>query len=187
MARKTGLKRGLDALLSKPKTSPTEGVADTTEPVVGDDALKNLPVEFLQPGKYQPRKDMTEEGLQELADSISVQGVIQPIVVRPLAKPDQYEIIAGERRWRAAQKAGLDEVPTIIKAVEDDAAIAMSLIENIQREDLNAIDEAFALQRLKEEFELTHQEVADAVGKKQAALELLSRLDGIRWVADFTS
>ena len=176
MARKTGLKRGLDALLAKPKTSPADTSPEVVESVSDNDALKNLPVEFLQPGKYQPRKDMTEEGLQELADSISVQGVIQPIVVRPLAKADQYEIIAGERRWRAAQKAGLAEVPTIIKVVEDDAAIAMSLIENIQREDLNAIDEAMALLRLKEEFELTHQEVADAVGKSRAAVTNLMRL-----------
>ena len=177
MARKkTGLKRGLDALLAKPKTTE-DAAAESEVSVVSDgDTLKNLPVEFLRPGKYQPRKDMTEEGLQELADSISVQGVIQPIVVRPLGKDDQYEIIAGERRWRAAQKAGLAEVPTIIKDVEDDAAIAMSLIENIQREDLNAIEEAFALQRLKEEFELTHQQVADAVGKSRAAVTNLMRL-----------
>lgn len=175
MARKkTGLKRGLDALLAKPpSTEPREHSGSNQ---TSGETLRNLPVEFLRPGKYQPRKDMTEEGLFELAESIKAQGVIQPIVVRPLDKPDSYEIIAGERRWRAAQKAGLDEVPTIIKLVEDNAAIAMSLIENIQREDLNAIDEAMALQRLKQEFELTHQEVADAVGKSRVAVTNLMRL-----------
>lgn len=189
MAKRTGLKRGLDALLTKPKTTTTEApvtnetsVAETT--LDNGDALKVLPVEFLQPGKYQPRKDMTDEGLEELADSIKVQGVIQPIVVRPLAKQDHYEIIAGERRWRAAQRAELAEVPAIIKHVEDNAAIAMSLIENIQREDLNAIEEAVALQRLKDEFELTHQEVADAVGKSRATvtniMRLLSLSDSVR-------
>jgi ParB family chromosome partitioning protein len=174
--KKTGLKRGLDALLAKPRVSELQQLDPDIEVTAEGDALKHLPVEFLQPGKYQPRKDMTEEGLQELADSISVQGVIQPIVVRPLAKADQYEIIAGERRWRAAQKAGLAEVPAIIKNVEDDAAIAMSLIENIQREDLNAIDEAFALKRLKEEFELKDEEVANAVGKSRSAVTNLMRL-----------
>lgn len=180
MAKKTGLKRGLDALLAKPKAASSASGPVSDDPAMAalqeGDLLKKLPVEFLQPGKYQPRKDMTEEGLEELADSIKVQGVIQPIVVRPLNKKDAYEIIAGERRWRASQKAGLDEVPTIIKVVEDNAAIAMSLIENIQREDLNAIDEAMALQRLKQEFELTHQEVADAVGKSRVAVTNLMRL-----------
>jgi len=171
--RKTGLKRGLDALLA-PKAPATEGAQTTTSQTDSD--LRNLPVEFLQPGKYQPRKDMTEEGLDELAESIKAQGVIQPIVVRSLLGNDKFEIIAGERRWRAAQKAGLHEVPTIIKEVDDNAAIAMSLIENIQREDLNAIEEAVALSRLKEEFELTHQEVADAVGKSRAAVTNLMRL-----------
>lgn len=187
MARKTGLKRGLDALLTKPKTSgkPDEQTTTQAEQVLASgDELKSLPVEFIQPGKYQPRKDMTDEGLQELADSIRVQGVIQPIVIRPLNKADSYEIIAGERRWRAAQRAELAEVPVIIKKVEDNAAIAMSLIENIQREDLNAIEEAVALQRLKDEFELTHQEVADAVGKSRTTvtniMRLLSLSDSVR-------
>ncbi|MBT8448997.1 MAG: ParB/RepB/Spo0J family partition protein [Gammaproteobacteria bacterium] len=171
--RKTGLKRGLDALLA-PKAPTAEGTQTTTSQTDSD--LRNLPVEFLQPGKYQPRKDMTEEGLDELAESIKAQGVIQPIVVRSLLGNEKFEIIAGERRWRAAQKAGLHEVPTIIKEVDDNAAIAMSLIENIQREDLNAIEEAVALSRLKEEFELTHQEVADAVGKSRAAVTNLMRL-----------
>ena len=187
--RKTGLKRGLDALLTKPKAASADTPA-TTEAQASNrtldngDELKKLPVEFMQPGKYQPRKDMTDEGLEELADSIKVQGVIQPIVVRPLGKPDQYEIIAGERRWRAAQRAELAEVPVIIKNVEDNAAIAMSLIENIQREDLNAIEEAVALQRLKDEFELTHAEVAEAVGKSRTTvtniMRLLSLSDSVR-------
>ena len=179
MAKKTGLKRGLDALLTKPKAAQkpeSQADAKTDRVLESGDELKSLPVEFIQPGKYQPRKDMTDEGLQELADSIRVQGVIQPIVIRPLDKADSYEIIAGERRWRAAQRAELAEVPVIIKKVEDNAAIAMSLIENIQREDLNAIEEAVALQRLKDEFELTHQEVADAVGKSRTTVTNIMRL-----------
>ena len=177
--KKTGLKRGLDALLAN-KRVPAASTSDKTssgqqQGTPGDGGLQMLPVEFLQPGKYQPRRDMGEEGLQELADSIKAQGVIQPIVVRTLGK-NSFEIIAGERRRRAAQKAGLADVPTIIKNVPDDAAIAMSLIENIQRENLNAIDEAMALQRLLKEFELTHQEVADAVGKSRATISNLLRL-----------
>ena len=187
--RKTGLKRGLDALLTKPKVvsadaPETADISSSAQALDNGDELKKLPVEFMQPGKYQPRKDMTDEGLEELADSIKVQGVIQPIVVRPLAKPDHYEIIAGERRWRAAQRAELAEVPVIIKHVEDNAAIAMSLIENIQREDLNAIEEAVALQRLKDEFELTHAQVAEAVGKSRTTvtniMRLLSLSDSVR-------
>src|SRR5690606_34600981 len=119
-----------------------------------DGILKHLPIEFLQRGKYQPRRDMHPEALQELAESIRSQGIMQPIVVRPLG-PDSYEIIAGERRWRAAQMAGLDKVPTLVRDVPDQAAIAMALIENIQREDLNPIEEAHALTRLQQEFHLT--------------------------------
>lgn len=180
--RKAGLKRGLDALLANKspinktihgqnKSKPEESEAGS----LSNDALRAIPIEFLQPGKYQPRRDMGEEGLQELADSIKVQGVIQPVVIRPLGK-DSYEIIAGERRWRAAQKAGLEDIPVIIKDVPDEAAIAMSLIENIQREDLNAVDEAMALRRLMQEFDLTHQEVADAVGKSRTTVSNLIRL-----------
>jgi len=177
--RKAGLKRGLDALLANKKqvnkkSEPSESSsAPEKSPLEGD--LQTLPVEFLRPGKYQPRKDMGDEGLEELAESIRAQGIIQPVVVRPLGK-DSYEIIAGERRWRAAQRAGLADVPALIKNVPDEAAIAMSLIENIQREDLNAIDEAMALQRLMQEFELTHQEVADAVGKSRTTITNLIRL-----------
>jgi ParB family chromosome partitioning protein len=185
--RKTGLKRGLDALLGAKtqanqaakkatdnKIEPQEAIAN--DPTDGD--LRNIPVEFLKPGKYQPRRDIGDEGLDELASSIKAQGVIQPIVIRPIGK-DSYEIIAGERRWRATQKAGLAEIPAIIKDVPDEAAIAMSLIENIQRENLNAIDEALALQRLMQEFELTQQEVADAVGKSRTTVTNLIRLLGL--------
>jgi ParB family chromosome partitioning protein len=132
-------------------------------------------VDLIQRGKYQPRKDMEPESLQELADSIRAQGVMQPIVVRPVAD-SRYEIIAGERRWRATQLAGLDVIPALIRNVPDEAAIAMSLIENIQREDLNPIEEAVALQRLQQEFELTQQEVATAVGKSRSTVTNLLRL-----------
>lgn len=184
MAKKrTGLKRGLDALLATKTLAniKTAGQPSSDKKIANkkqDGDLLNIPVEFLCPGKYQPRRDMGEEGLEELADSIRAQGVIQPVVIRPLGK-DRYEIIAGERRWRAAQKAGLADVPAIIKDVPDEAAIAMSLIENIQRENLNAIDEAMALQRLMQEFELTHQEVADAVGKSRTTVTNLLRLLGL--------
>jgi len=140
---------------------------------------KPKPVEFLQPGQYQPRKDMHPEALEELAASIKVQGIMQPIVVRaisPNSNNTKYEIIAGERRWRAAQMAGLHEVPTIIRDVADEAAIAMALIENIQRENLNPMEEAVALHRLQEEFELTQQQVADAVGKNRVTVTNLLRL-----------
>lgn len=171
--KKRGLGRGLDALLTphKPVTSPAE---TQTESPQSD--LQTLPVEWLKPGKYQPRKDMSQEALDELAQSIKAQGIIQPIVVRQLAA-EQYEIIAGERRWRASQLAALAEVPCIIKNVPDEAAVAIALIENIQREDLNAMEEAVALQRLLTEFELTHQQVADAVGKSRTTVTNLLRLN----------
>ncbi len=168
--KKRGLGRGLDALLTSNRTNQADSAAvKTTE-------LQQLPVEFLTPGKYQPRKDMSQEALDDLASSIRAQGVIQPIVVRPLAK-DKFEIIAGERRWRASQLAQLAEVPCIIKDVPDEAAVAIALIENIQREDLNAMEEAVALDRLLTEFSLTHQQVADAVGKSRASVTNLLRLN----------
>ncbi|MGS2723508.1 ParB/RepB/Spo0J family partition protein [Porticoccus sp. GXU_MW_L64] len=175
---KRKLGRGLDALLSPEITQtvveqPGVGV-DISAPASGDQ-LKKLPVEFLQRGKYQPRRDMHPEALEELANSIRAQGIMQPIVVRPIGD-NRYEIIAGERRWRAAQMAELAEVPTLIKDVPDETAIAMALIENIQREDLNAIEEAQALIRLQNEFELTQQEVATAVGKSRTAVTNLMRL-----------
>nr|WP_252177775.1 ParB/RepB/Spo0J family partition protein [Endozoicomonas sp. 4G] len=137
--------------------------------------LKEIPVEFMVRGKYQPRRDMHPDALEELAESIKAQGIMQPIVVRPLSG-NRYEIIAGERRWRAAQLAGLAEVPAIVRDVPDEAAIAMALIENIQREDLNPIEEAIALSRLQKEFELTQQEVAEAVGKSRTAVANILRL-----------
>ena len=140
-----------------------------------DHELKDLPVEFVVRGKYQPRRDMHSDALEELAESIKEQGIMQPIVVRPVGE-NRYEIIAGERRWRAAQLAGLANVPALIREVPDEAAIAMALIENIQREDLNPIEEAIALSRLQKEFDLTQQEVAQAVGKSRAAVANLLRL-----------
>jgi len=138
-----------------------------------------LPIEFLQPGEYQPRKDMADEALEELAASIRVQGIIQPIVVRELDE-GKYEIIAGERRWRAAQIAQLDTVPCLVKRIADDAAVAIALIENIQREDLNAMEEAQALDRLMVEFNLTHQEVAQAVGKSRTTVTNILRLNSLQ-------
>jgi ParB family transcriptional regulator, chromosome partitioning protein len=180
--RRKGLGRGLDALLgpvTKEAGKPIEPLDPASMPVAApgpkDGQLQQLPVEFLQRGKYQPRRDMQPEALQELADSIRAQGVMQPIVVRPVGDK-RYEIIAGERRWRAAQLAGLDTIPAVIRDVNDEAAIAMALIENIQREDLNPIEEAVSLKRLQDEFELTHQEVADAVGKSRTAVTNLLRL-----------
>ena len=140
-----------------------------------DRELKDLPVEFVTRGKYQPRRDMHPDALEELAESIKEQGIMQPIVVRPVAE-NRYEIIAGERRWRAAQIAGLADIPALIRDVPDESAVAMALIENIQREDLNPIEEAIALSRLQKEFELTQQEVAQAVGKSRAAVANILRL-----------
>lgn len=169
MAKKRGLgSTGLGALL---KGSDV----DLNNEPVADGELKQLPVEFLKRGKYQPRRDMDPDALEELAESIRQQGIMQPIVVRTLGR-DSYEIIAGERRWRAAQIAELDKVPAIIRDVEDDAAVAMALIENIQRENLNAMEEATALQRLQDEFELTQSEVAEAVGKSRSTVTNLLRL-----------
>ena len=193
-AKKRGLGRGLDALLGSKTAAPaaaTKAVpiqppvaeappvpaAPEAENAAGlDGTLKHLPIEFIQPGKYQPRMDMRQETLEELAQSIKNQGLMQPIVVRPLDDGKRYEIIAGERRWRASQLAGLDKIPVIVKLVPDDAAIAMALIENMQRENLNPIEEASALKRLQEECQLTQQEVADAVGKSRSAVTNLLRL-----------
>lgn len=169
MARKRGLgEKGLGALL---KGSSVDLNTENTS----DGELKYLPVEYLQRGKYQPRRDMDQDALQELAESIRQQGIMQPIIVREISK-NKFEIIAGERRWRAAQLADLDKVPTIIRDVEDNAAVAMALIENIQRENLNSMEEAIALQRLQEEFDLTQAEVAEAVGKSRSTVTNLLRL-----------
>ena len=176
-AKKRGLGRGLEALLTN---SHKQREHDNQLPTIelSTSELQQLPIEWLQPGRYQPRKDMAPEALEDLAASIKAQGIIQPIVVRAVAE-QRYEIIAGERRWRAAQIARLAEVPCLVKSVADDAAIAMALIENIQREDLNAMEEAVALQRLLSEFKLTHQEVADAVGKSRATVTNLLRLNNL--------
>lgn len=178
-ARKRGLGRGLDALLatqSNQSQSSGDVAENTNESEITSAGLTKLPVEQLIPGKYQPRKDMSPDALEELAASIKTQGIIQPIVVRKV-DDSQYEIIAGERRWRASQLAELDMVPVIVKDVPDEAAVAIALIENIQREDLNAMEEAIALQRLQDEFELTHQEVADAVGKSRTSVTNYLRLN----------
>jgi len=173
------LGRGLDALLS-PSTPPVENQTDTTEASNNTNATENellkLPITKLIPGKYQPRRGMSDTGLEELSLSIQSQGIIQPIVVR-LVADDKYEIIAGERRWRAAKLAQLDIVPCIVKNVPDESVVAIAIIENIQREDLNAMEEAVALERLLTEFDLTHQEVAIAVGKSRTAVSNLLRLN----------
>jgi len=181
MAKKRGLgNMGLDALLAgaTSKKSPVDGDSSSEDSsgqnIEGE--LKHLPIEFLQPGQYQPRKDMHPEQLEELAASIRSQGIMQPIIVRPLLSKDRYEIIAGERRWRAAQLAELQEVPALVRDVPDEAAIAIALIENIQRENLNPMEEAVALHRLQEEFELTQQQVAEAVGKSRVTVTNLLRL-----------
>jgi len=182
--KRRSLGRGLDALLAggaaapaAPREASSEAPKDTApqETPVPDAYTRLIPVEHIERGRYQPRRDFDPQALQELADSISSQGLMQPIVLRPLGER-RYEIIAGERRWRAAQLAGMGEIPALIRDVDDEAAIAMALIENIQREDLNPVEEAAALQRLQKEFELTQQEVADAVGKSRSAVANLMRL-----------
>lgn len=164
--KKRGLGRGLDALLAD---------VSQEDKVNLDDSLQHFPLDMIQPGKYQPRVDMSQESLEELADSIRAQGLVQPIVVRPIAD-DKYEIVAGERRWRASRMAGLADVPVLVRDVSDRSAIAMALIENIQRENLNPMEEANALFRLREEFEMTHQQAAEAVGKSRTAVTNLLRL-----------
>lgn len=177
--KKKGLGKGLDALLGGELGAPIkEERAQSNAKELHVQGLKELPVEFLQRGQYQPRKDMNPAALDELAESIRRQGIMQPIMVRPLAQ-DSYEIIAGERRWRAAQLAGLDAVPVIVKIISDEDAIALALIENIQREDLNAMEEALALTRLQEEFGYTQTEVAEAVGKPRSTVANLMRLTAL--------
>jgi len=173
-AKKRGLGRGLDALLGPKGAMSPVSVAAVAEPQPGE-VLRKLPIDALQPGKYQPRRDMDEAKLAELADSIRAQGVIQPILVRQI-EGGNYEIIAGERRWRASRLAGLDEVPAVVRELEDRTVIAMALIENIQREDLNPLEEAEALARLVSEFSLTHAEAAQAVGRSRASVSNLLRL-----------
>lgn len=175
-AKKRGLGRGLNALLREANTEATSSETNESGQTLGDYAtLKKLPVELIQRGQYQPRRDIEPEALEELAESIKAQGVMQPIVVREIA-PQKYEIIAGERRWRASQLAGLDTIPALVRELNDETALAMALIENIQREDLNAMEEAIALHRLQTEFELTQQEVATAVGKSRSTVANFLRL-----------
>ena len=183
--KKPSLGRGLaelSPLLARRATAPApQGTPDGEPPLLVGDRLAKIPVDLLQRGKYQPRVDMRTESLGDLADSIKRQGLVQPILVRPLTgrspgEAQRYEIIAGERRWRAAQMAGLAEIPAVIRDVPDEAAVAMALIENIQRENLNPLEEARALVRLIEEFGLTHQTAAEAVGRSRAAVSNLLRL-----------
>ncbi len=174
MAKKRGLGRGLDALLGGVQSERTSESPPAEAAAVAATA-NALPVDLIQRGRYQPRRQFDEDKLRELADSIAAQGVVQPIVVR-LIGDNKYEIIAGERRWRAAQLAGLAEVPVVIRDVDDQAAMAMALIENIQRDDLMPLEEATALHRLLDEFGLTHQQVAQAVGKSRTTVTNLIRL-----------
>ena len=176
MAQKRKLNRGLEALLgsgllNNPQTDERKPETKVTSP----EAFNNLPVERLQQGVFQPRREFDQEALQTLADSIKAQGVLQPVVVRPVAA-DRFEILSGERRWRAAQLAGLDSVPVVIKDVNDEAAIAIGLIENIQREDLNPVEEGLGLKRLQDEFGLNQEQVAAAVGRSRSAVANLLRL-----------
>ena len=177
-SKKRGLGRGLDALLSATRT-PIPTLVDTlpagAESAATGDRLSHLPIDRIQRGRYQPRRDFDPEALRELADSILAQGVIQPIVVRSIDR-DRYEIVAGERRWRASQLAGLSEIPALVRDVDEPTALAIALIENIQRADLNPIEEAGALERLLKEFQLTHQQIAEAVGKSRTTVTNLLRL-----------
>jgi ParB family chromosome partitioning protein len=183
-AKKKGLGRGLDALLGGARAAdpltPDQGdetaasAEAITGPVTGE-AVRELGLDQIQRGRYQPRREFDEERMRELADSIAAQGVIQPIVVRPIAA-GRYEIVAGERRWRASQQAGLDRIPVVVREVTEQAALAIALIENIQRDDLNPLEEASALRRLLDEFGLSHLQVAEAVGKSRSTVTNLLRL-----------
>ncbi len=191
-AKKKGLGRGLDALLGGARVSERQASEEGQDLAVDAEALtapvdgepvRELALDQLQRGRYQPRRDFDEERMRELADSIAAQGVIQPIVVRPLGA-GRYEIVAGERRWRASQQAGLDRIPVVVREVTEQAALAIALIENIQRDDLNALEEAGALRRLLDEFGLSHLQVAEAVGKSRSTVSNLLRLldleDGVK-------
>jgi ParB family chromosome partitioning protein len=167
MRKKPVLGRNLSSMLSQ---TTLQQVRNETR-----DELRNLPLDIIRPGRYQPRSVFDEEKLAELADSIRAQGVVQPVVVRPVDE-DQFELIAGERRWRAAQMAGIEDIPAVVRDVPDDVSVAMALIENIQREDLNPLEEATALRRLIDDFQMTHQEAAEAVGRSRAAVSNLLRL-----------
>ncbi|MGD2021511.1 MAG: ParB/RepB/Spo0J family partition protein [Thiohalocapsa sp.] len=179
-AKKRGLGRGLDALLgaAREPDAATPIATDSADPLTGaarGESVLRLPLHRIERSRYQPRREFDPDALRELADSIASQGVLQPIVVRPVADGD-YEIIAGERRWRASQQAGLADIPVVVREVDEQTALAIALIENIQREDLAPLEEAGALQRLQEEFGLTHQQVAEAVGKSRTTVTNLLRL-----------
>jgi len=171
MARKKALGRNLDALLGK-----TRSAAERGDPEVEASALKELPLDAIQPGRYQPRSAMNPDKLEELAESIRSQGLVQPVVVRPLARAGRFELIAGERRWRACRMAGQTTIPALVRDVPDEATLALALIENIQRENLNPLEEASALKRLIDEFELTHSQAATSVGRSRVAVSNLLRL-----------
>ena len=176
MVRKRGLGRGLDALLGgMGDSSARENATPGPTAAAGDDGFRRLPVDLIRRGKHQPRRIVEESALEELAHSVRARGIVQPIVVRPLGS-GSYEIVAGERRWRAAQMAGLDEVPAVVRECSDQEAAAVALIENIQREDLNPIEEAQGYRSLADEFGLTHQELADAVGRSRSAVSNALRL-----------
>jgi len=167
--KKPVLGRNLSSMLSQATLQQVQSGAR--------EALQNLPLDVIRPGRFQPRSVFDQEKLSELADSIRAQGVVQPVVVRPVGESEgEYELIAGERRWRAAQIAGLERIPAVVRDVPDEVSVAMALIENIQREDLNPIEEAMSLQRLQQEFELTQQEVANAIGKSRSTVANLLRL-----------
>lgn len=166
--KKPVLGRNLSSMLSQATLQQVQGGAR--------DELRNLPLDLIRPGRFQPRSVFDQEKLSELADSIRAQGVVQPVVVRPLDEGEGFELIAGERRWRAAQIAGLERIPAVVRDVPDEVSVAMSLIENIQRENLNPLEEATALRRLIDDFNMTHQEAADAVGRSRAAVSNLLRL-----------
>jgi ParB family chromosome partitioning protein len=167
MSTKRGLGRGLDALLGEQEPEGEEG---------GGEGVRTIPVDMIRPGPYQPRKRMDEEALQELAESIRSQGIVQPVVVRERPEDGEYELIAGERRWRAAQRAGLEDVPALIRSLEDAQALEVALIENIQREELTPLEEARAFERLTREFELTHEAMAERVGRNRATISNTLRL-----------
>lgn len=169
VAKKRGLGKGLDALLGN-RSGAELGSLD------GNEELRFLPVDLIQRGQYQPRTEFDQDALQDLANSIKAQGVVQPILVRPLSRGDKYEIIAGERRWRAAQLAGLHEIPVVLRQIDDQTAMCMALIENIQREDLNPLEEANGLARLLGEFGMTHEGIADAVGRSRSTVSNMLRL-----------
>lgn len=171
-AKKNPLGRNLSSMLSQSTLDKAQRESSGSD---SESSLRNLPIELIQPGKYQPRSVFDPDRLEELSESIRQQGVIQPIIVRAIAR-DSFEIIAGERRWRAAQLAGISDIPAIVRKVDDEVVIAMALVENIQREDLNPLEEAAALRRLVDEFQLTHQEAADAVGRSRSAVSNLLRL-----------